>query len=333
MHLARKLVSNAAAAAALLFASVATAQTSVPETTADPGFWLPEDVSTAGHMIDHLFNIILVLTGVVGVAVFVVLILFLIRFRHQPGRQAQFLHGNTTLEAVWTLIPTLILALIAAYSQTTWSAMKSPAAMPAGEDVVQVRVTGRQFMWYFHYPGKDGKFGRTDSLWAKNTGEAEREIGLMRGDIRDVLDEDAIAKISKDPARKAMLEADPDAKDDIVTVRLVVPVNRKVSCTIDSIDVIHSFYLPNFRVKQDAVPGLRTKAWFEATKTSAQVVGTSPDQPEEFGYAKPFDIVCAELCGQAHFKMRGQLYVVTQQEYDAFLQSEHDLLDHGDDGY
>lgn len=316
----RYLTRCAALAVALFLSGAASAQ--VLETTADPGFWLPQDVSSAGHLIDQVFNIILYLTLGVGVAVFAVLMLFLVRYRHQPGRQARFLHGNTRLEAVWTLVPTMILALIAAYSQTTWSAMKSPDTMPSGDDVVRVQVTGRQFQWFFHYPGADGIFGRTDRLWRKNTGVPDREAGLMRGDLRDVLEPEDYARIAADPTYKDLLQPDPAANDDIVVGRMVVPVNRKVVAGLSSVDVIHSFYLPNFRVKQDAVPGLRTRAWFEATRTSAQVMGTSPDGPAEFGYAKPFDIVCAELCGQGHFKMRGMLYVVTEQEFQAFLKAE-----------
>lgn len=303
----------------------------VPDTTSDPGWWLPKDVSTTGHEIDFLFNLILYITGVVGIAVFVVLIIFLVKYRYRPGAATKFIHGNNRLEVVWTLIPTLIMVFIAAYSQATWSHMKNPYTMPSGAHVVHVHVYGRQFQWFFHYPGKDGKFGQVDYAWRKNTGDPSREIGLRRGDPEEFMSESLLEELRNDPQRKHLLETDPAAKDDIVVGRMIVPVGRKVVCDIASIDVIHSFYLPNFRLKQDAVPGLIGKVWFESTATSADFVGTSPDGPAEFGYSKPFDIVCAELCGQGHFKMRGQLFVVTDAQYREFLKAEEEFLGLGEE--
>ena len=94
--------------------------------------------------------------------------------------------------------------------------------------------------------------------------------------------------------------------------------------------MFYSFWIPVMRIKQDTVPGLNTQTWIESTHTSGQVIGTSPDEPEAYGYAKPFDIVCAELCGQGHFTMRGKLYVVTREQYEAFLEEEASYLDLGD---
>jgi cytochrome c oxidase subunit 2 len=294
-----------AACTAVVTLGAATSLLWAQETLPRQTWWLPVNVFPATEGVDHVFYFILYLTGAVNIAVFVVLALFLVKYRHKEGRQAAFIHGNNRLEAVWTLIPTLILALTAVFSQTTWSQIKSPARMPAGDDVVQVRVIARQFAWYFHYPGKDGKFGpRKTSLVDASASEPEKLIGLDR--------------------------TDPAGKDDILTVKMVVPVDRKVHVTgLTSVDVIHSFYLPNFRIKQDAVPGLNGEVWLLANTTSAQVMGSNAD-----GSPKPFDIVCAELCGQGHFKMRGQLFVVTQEEYEKFLQTEASFLDAAEDaGY
>jgi len=322
--------------AALCYAASSWAGAEPGDTTHNPGYWLPEDASTAGYKIDFLFNLILYITSIVCVAVFVVLIYFLVKYRYQPGRATKFIHGNNSLEAVWTLIPTLIMAFIAAYSQATWSEMKSPHTLPRGEGVVEVKVAGRQFQWFFHYAGKDGKFGKTNRLWRKNDGDPANEIGLMRGDPEERMSPELFEEISADPDRQHLLDTDPAARDDIVVGRMIVPVGRKVTCEIYSIDVLHSFYLPNFRVKQDAVPGLLGFAWFESTATSAEFIGTTPDGEEMLGYSKPFDIVCAELCGQGHYKMRGQLYVVTEDQYQAFLEEETSYLgldEEEDEGY
>ena len=113
---------------------------------------------------------------------------------------------------------------------------------------------------------------------------------------------------------------------------MAIPVNTKVLINLTSVDVLHSFFLPNFRIKQDTIPGLNGSVWIEASRTSGHVIGTSPDEPDMFGYSKPFDIVCAELCGQGHFTMRGKLYVVNRQQYEAFLEEEASFLDLGEDG-
>ncbi len=265
------------------------------------GWWLPENVFPPGEAIDQLFYFLLYLTGAICIAVFIALGAFLVMYRHKPGRHPKFIHGNTKLEAVWTLIPTVILALIAAFSQATWSRVKYQPPVGANEDVVEMGVIAKQFTWYFHYPGADGKLGpRRDELIDPESSDPDILVGLDR--------------------------SHEDGRDDIIAPKMYVPVNKRVFIELSSVDVLHSFFLPNFRIKQDAVPGLTGRVWLEATKTSAQVIGTEAD-----GSPMPFDIVCAELCGQGHYKMRGQLYVVSQEEFDAFLEEEASYLDLGDE--
>ena len=274
------------------------------ETFGPRPWWLPENVFPAAEQIDFMFNFILAMTTIVCVAVFAVMLVFLVRYRYRPNRHSRFIHGNTQLEAVWTLIPTVILALTAAFSQTTWSNIKRPPVVEAGEETVEMEVVAKQFAWYFHYPGADGKLGPRDvDAVDLNASEPDAIIGLDR--------------------------SDPGGRDDIVSTVMAVPVETKVLIRLTSVDVLHSFFLPHFRIKQDTVPGMNTSVWIESTRTSGQVIGTSPDEPEMFGYAKPFDIVCAELCGQGHFTMRGKLYVVNRQQYEAFLEEEASYLDLG----
>jgi cytochrome c oxidase subunit 2 len=291
-------------------AGAALAQTAAPpadhETVGHRTVWLPESITTFTEPVDWMFNLILWITVVINIAVFAAMIWFLIKYRHRPGRHATFIHGNNKLETVWTLVPAVILALIAVFSQTTWSQIKSPPpGFEKSPDVVEIAVVGQQFEWNFQYPGPDGKLGqRKRELIDKNSGDAAAQIGLDR-------------------------EGDPNAKDDVVLAKIcVVPVNKKVYIHLTSRDVIHSFFLPNFRVKQDAMPGLMGRVWFEATKTSAEMVGTvraddAIGVQRVLGNSKPFDIVCAELCGQGHYQMRGQLYVVTEAQYNAFLEQQY----------
>ncbi len=286
----------------LLLYGAAWAQDQGIETVGRRTWWLHENVFPATRPIDTLFYGILYLTCAVGLGVFVVLIAFLIKYRHRPGRHAKFVHGNGRLEAVWTLVPTGILVVTAAFSQATWSSIKTQPPVEDGESVVRMEVVGKQFQWFFHYPGKDSKLGpRRPELIDPRSSDFDRMIGLDR--------------------------THPDARDDIVSPTMYIPVNRRVYITLSSVDVLHSFFLPNFRVKLDAVPGLHGRLWINAAKSSAEVEGCEPD-----GSPRPFDIVCAELCGQGHFKMRGQLYAVSDEEFEKFIEEETSYLDLGAEG-
>lgn len=291
-------------ATALVLAGGGGALAQSRETTGPRPYWLPESVSSFGHQVDQLFYYILYLTVIVNIAVFVVFAYFLVKYRHRPGRHATFIHGNNRLETVWTLVPTIILALTAVLSETSWSSIKKfPASMAREKDVIEIEVVAQQFLWNFHYPGKDGKLGRRSRDLINKNGAPDEQIGLDR--------------------------SDPDAKDDFVTNVMYIPVNRRVFVHLSSRDVIHSFYLPDFRIKQDAVPGMKSRIWLQAEKTSAEVIGTNAD-----GTPKPFDIACAELCGQGHFKMRGQMYVVSDEEYQKFLEEQSKNAGGGEDaGY
>jgi len=299
-------------------APVALAQAGGGETLGDkPTLWLHKDISTYGHEIDFLFDIILWMTLIVGVLVFIVLGIFLVQYRYKPERTARYIHGNAKLEIVWTLVPALLMALTAAISQSTWAKIKNPSDWPetqlAMEEEIKsgkailVEVTAQQFNWTFRYPGKDMKFGQRKIELIKK-GTLEEGIGLDRSDPSG------------------------EGKDDIVTGALVVPVNTKIYINLVSVDVLHSFFLPNFRVKQDAVPGLRGKVWFQATQTSGEVIGrvssndATRDQERYFALAKPFDIVCAELCGGQHYAMKGPLYVVTREQFDRYMTAQQEAI-------
>ncbi len=315
-----RIFNRAAAALSLLLAtlltwSFAAAQSSTETvTTADNrSWWLPEAASSFAGDIDRLFYAVLIMTGVVGIAVFIVLTVFLIKYRYRPDRTATYISGNEKLELVWTLIPALLMAGTAAVSQATWGHVKNRQDWPTPEqmtervknkEIVVCEIVARQFRWQFHYPGPDGKLGPRKIELIKQSADLAEVIGLDR--------------------------SHPDAKDDIVTAQMVVPVDTEVFCYLTSIDVLHSFYLPNFRVKQDAVPGLDGRVWFKATRTSAEVIGRDTTNPlgvvdADSGLtvtvsdSKPFDIVCAELCGASHYVMFGHLYVVSWEDYEKFI--------------
>jgi cytochrome c oxidase subunit 2 len=209
--------------------------------------WLPEDVSPYGAGIDALFYLIYYITAAAFGIVTLLMILFLIKYRHQEGRRAIYTHGNTTLEIVWTVIPALVFIGLGIASKAKWDALK--VNIPETDTIIQ--VTAKQFNWEVLYPGPDGKFDTADDK------QVENEIH--------------------------------------------VPAGKPIRVILKSKDVIHSFFLPNLRFKQDAVPGREILAWFQANKPGK------------------YEIPCAELCGFGHSGMRGWLYVMSPDDYTQWV--------------
>ena len=129
--------------------------------------WLPENVSTFGQSVDTLFYGIYYLTLVVFILVMGTLIFFLIKYRHQEGKRADYIEGSTTLEIVWTAATTVIVFGLAMLSYPQWNNIKSPTQFPENPDVV-VQVSGKQFNWDMTYPGPDNEFGTDDDLEMEN---------------------------------------------------------------------------------------------------------------------------------------------------------------------
>ncbi len=209
--------------------------------------WLPEGVSTYSGTIDHMFWVILVVTGVAFVLTETLLFAFAYLYRSRPGRRATYTHGNNRLEVIWTIVPAVFLVFLGFSSQRVWKEIKG--SVPATDEVVT--VTASQFNWEIRYRGADGSF---------------------------------------------------DTPDDVITSNeMRLPVGEPVKIRLRSKDVIHSFFLPQFRLKQDAVPGLTIEVWVQATKTGR------------------YEIACAELCGFGHYSMRGELTVLDPAEYRSWL--------------
>ncbi|MBI3932340.1 MAG: cytochrome c oxidase subunit II [Acidobacteria bacterium] len=231
--------------------------------------WLPPLKSDRGA-IDEAMAATLVVTGLVFIATNLLLAFVAWRYEDHEGAKAAYWHDNTRLEIAWTAVTAVIMFAFLFNALKLWADMTSEAP----RDAVVVEVTGQQFRWVVRYPGKDGAFGKTDA--AKVDVDTENYIGLDK--------------------------SDPDAKDDVLMVNDVyLPVGKPAAVRIRSTDVIHSFFLPNFRVKQDALPGMTTKTWF-----IPKVEGD-------------YEIACAEHCGLGHYKMKGQLHVLSPDAFEAKL--------------
>ncbi|MGO9126936.1 MAG: cytochrome c oxidase subunit II [Terriglobales bacterium] len=236
-------------------------------------WWLPHGASAAAPWIDQQFALTYLVMGIVFVAAQGALGWLVWKYRDgDSAKPVEYSHGNTKLELIWTTLTAVLFVGLNLMGSHVWA---SERFAPAAAGSVQVEVTGMQFAWYFRYPGPDGKYGRTEPKLMDASAGNDAAIGLDT--------------------------TDPAAKDDVVTGTMYLPVNREVDITLRAVDVIHSFFVPALRFKQDAVPGLAIHMHFT---------------PTEVG---DYEIPCAELCGLGHYKMHGMLHVVSQEDFDKWL--------------
>ena len=245
---------------------------------------LPPLASAHGGQIDnmigwtHVFMLILF----VGWGGFFLYCLF--RFRQSRNPVADYAgvksHRSTYLEIGVAVVEAVLLF---GFAIPLWAARVD--RRPPDSEALVVQVTAEQFAWNVHYPGPDRVFGRTD---IKLLDLQANPLGLDR--------------------------SDPAAKDDVTTLnQLYLPVNKPIIVRLRSKDVIHSFGVPELRVKQDAVPGLTIPIWFVPTVTTEEM-RTRMGKPE-FQY----EIACAQLCGLGHARMRGFVTVQTAEDFQKWM--------------
>jgi cytochrome c oxidase subunit 2 len=211
----------------------------------------------------------------------------LVRFHRSRNPVADYKgvtsHTSTYLEGGVAIVEAILLL---GFSIPIWAAKVDHR--PPDSEALVVEVTGEQFAWNMHYAGPDGKFGRTD---IKMLDLQSNPLGVDR--------------------------SDPAAKDDVTTVnQLYLPANKPIIVRLRSKDVIHSFNLPEFRVKQDAVPGFTIPIWFVPNVTTAEM-RTRTGNPE-FQY----EIACAQLCGLGHFRMRAFVTILGSDEFQKWLEDQ-----------
>lgn len=244
----------------------------------------PELASAHGGRIDLLM---LLVHGLVGLVFAGCLLLFgwlLLRFRQ--GRVNPLAGRGPRAWWLYTAAGVLLaLELVLDFGFSDPYGVAGMDVAEASADAVEVRVVAQQYAWNVHYPGADGEFGLGDPLLVD---EETNPLGLDRADAR--------------------------TRDDIVLRnRLVLPVNRRAVVRLSSKDVIHSFGLPELRVKQDAIPGMAIPISFTPTMTTAEF------QAHKGGEDRTFEIVCSQLCGLGHYAMRGELTVLEAEAFDQWL--------------
>ena len=243
--------------------------------------WLPENVSTFGQGVDSLFYVVYYLTVAIFLLVFTIYVIFIVKYRKKKsGEKAYHYHGNNVLEFTWTALPFALFAFLAFYSDVVWRDIKYPSHTPNPDYTIEVMA--QTYMWHLRYPGSDGIFGHREMKYISPT----NPFGI-------------------DPN-------DPNGKDDFVSVnQMHIPINKTILVKLSSMDVIHSFFLPNMRMKQDAVPGQWVNLWFNSIKTGE------------------FEIACAELCGSGHFQMRGVLTAQSQTDFHAWIDQQYQNVNAG----
>jgi len=280
------------------------------------GWWLPEGVSTHAHSVDWLFYFILAITGFFFVLTEALLCVFMFKYaadREKPDTVSSspsfaaklfkpvtnLLSDQHKVEMAWTIVPAILLLYIAFAQVNTWADIKYQSRMPTVQGKttpLQAAISARQFEWRVRYPSVE-RFEK----WMSDQDNAE---------------------VAKDFITFANFEQ----KDDIHVVNeLHVIKQNPVVVHLSTRDVIHSFNLPNMRVKQDALPGKKIPVWFTPTKSNTElnkegqyvdginVDGIGPEKgkkDEHFIWELP----CAELCGWGHYRMVGKLYVHKNQE-------------------
>jgi cytochrome c oxidase subunit II len=244
--------------------------------------------SEHGKHTDTLFWITMAITVVAFVIISIVMFVFIYKYQYRPGQKAKYFPDNHYLELAWTVIPAIVLAVLIFTGLRAWNDITGPAS----KDAEIVEVIGQQFAWTVRYPGvKDKQLGKVNYKLIDNYGN---EFGL------DLTDKNSF--------------------DDFKSLELHLPVNREVLLKIRAKDVLHSVFLPHFRVKMDAVPGMPTQFKFKVTKTTQQMRDDLGNP--NFNY----EMACTEICGRGHFSMKLSVIVEDEESYERWKASQEAWL-------
>lgn len=233
-------------------------------------WWWTEIASNWGF-IDTTIIITFWVTGLVFVIVLLFTAYCVYRYQHKEGRRAEYEPESPKLEMWLTGLTAVGVAVMLAPGLFVWNDF-----VTVPDDASEVEVVGKQWDWTYRFPGKDGKLGTSDP--------------------RNITDDNPFG-VNPD---------DPNSKDDVLIddSELHLPLDKPVKMLLRSLDVLHDFYVPQFRAKMDMVPGSVTFFWFTPTRT-----GT-------------FDVLCFELCGVGHHDMRGTVVVEEDSAFQAWLQAQ-----------
>lgn len=270
---------------------------------------LPEQASAQAPLVDDLFNTMMVIATALFLVVEGAIVAFLIMFRKRPGDETdgEPIEGNLPLEAFWTAIPAIIVIGLGVYSVAIYQEM---GGLNPGDHAVMAHSHSSHQTLVAQMPDEtvagdvmpllaDAEGTEAKDTKAQDSKEIRPNYGFGSPEQDKVKPADLIVNVTG--IQFAWLFNYPD-NGGIMAGELHVPVNQDVQLNLSAKDVIHSLWVPQFRLKQDAIPGVDTELRFVATKP-----GTYP-------------IVCTELCGSYHGGMRSQVVVHTQEDFDQWLE-------------
>ena len=234
-----------------------------------PWWWTPIASNWGG--IDATVQLTFLLTGIVFVLVLLFMIYCIVKYRYREDRRGEYQPEDKKLEMRLTVLTTIGVIALLAPGLMVWNDYVNPP-----EDAIPIEVMGQQWSWSFRLTGEDGILGTSD---ARNI-SPENPFGLN--------------------------PKDPNGQDDILLEGddLHLLVDKPVKVLLRSIDVLHDFYVPQFRAKMDLVPGMITYYWFTPTREGE------------------FEILCAELCGVGHHVMRGLVVVDNESSYQEWISEQ-----------
>ena len=263
---------------------------------------LPKSASAHGDDIDGLWDISWWLIIVVFFITQSLLFFFAYKYRGSKKRKATYLEHDNRLEFIWTIVPAVVLAALIIYGLTTWTNVMNPSSDE--EEPMVVEIFAKQFGWTARYSGDDNTLGYANVRFI----EGVNTLGV-----------DA---------------SDEHSKDDIITTEVHLPVGKPVLFKFRSQDVIHSAYLPHFRVQMNCVPGTNTHFKFTPTVTTAdmrndeavikkvervnKVREAKGEEPWEFDYL----ILCNKICGSAHYNMQMKVVVESEEDYKKWISEQ-----------
>jgi len=269
--------------------------------------------SEHGVKVDNLMIISMALIFFVQTVTQFVLHYFAFKYKGEKGKKAFFYADNDKLEIIWTIIPTITLAVLIIYGLFTWNEIMN---VSEEDDPLIIELYAQQFNWKARYAGEDNVLGMAN-------------VRLIDIDRANILGVD---------------ESDPNAQDDIITTEIHLPVGQLVLFKMRSQDVLHSAYMPHFRAQMNCVPGMITQFGFTPILTTAEMrqtpemikkvaninrirtekskkliaKGEEPLDSYEFDYL----LLCNKICGKSHYNMQMKIIVETQEEYDAWIKEQ-----------
>jgi cytochrome c oxidase subunit 2 len=241
--------------------------------------FLPPPASEQGVWIQEIITVTLIITAAVCLITNILLFYFAYKYYYRKDRKAYYYPDNNKLELAWTAVPAIVMIALVGLGLQKWFKVFSPTP----KEAIIVEATGKQFAWIVRYGGLDGILGKRDFTLVNS----ENELGVNWNDAK--------------------------SHDDIIADEIVLPVNKPVHFKIGALDVIHNFYLPEFRMMMDAVPGVPTQIWMRPTITTEEMRKIKNDP--NFDYV----VACNQLCGSAHYNMKKTVRIVSEAEYKDWL--------------